>query len=94
MEKLLTTVTIGWDVIFWELIVLFALTVILSLITFCIYNKAIREYNGKNWEYILKHRKIITLATVANKSMKNAALYMIAYPILKVIVMKIFVRIS
>ena len=78
IEKLLVTVTIGWDVIFWELIVLLALTVVLSLIAVCTYNKAIREYNGKNWKYVLKNRKIITLATVANKSMKNTALYMIA----------------
>lgn len=78
MEKLLAIITIHWDVIIFEIIALIVLMFIIVLIALYIYNKSKQEYNSKNWNYILKHRKIIAWAASSNEFMKHNVFYMVA----------------
>ena len=85
MEKivLLTTVTIGWDVILVELLVVFGialvLTIVLGVIAFMKYKKCIEALHSKNWNYILQQEgQLKRMVKAKSTPLYDDCMYMLA----------------
>ena len=70
-------VTIRWDVIFIEILIILFVMIVVSLISINILKKCIKAHNLKDWNYIIKHKAVLK-QFLRTKKLYNESSYLLA----------------